>query len=467
MALQTFANGESGLSVRTKINANFTELYARKAETVSVRDFYNPSTSHPWADAFEAAANSFGFSKPGHVIVPYGQYQLERSVVTPRNIQWTGDGAELYASVNNQRFFESDITYFSRFRGFSFFGNGFSGVQCFNLKNWRLAAEISDCQAHDTSYLAFLGEGCFGAVISNCTTLRVPFPVRVGPNNAVFRIVNPSFDNGATVAGTGTGIGVEIATGGVSPNVGVNITGGYIQGFEYGVVDGGIGTTLDTVYFEANTEADVYGSNAQFSEYRSCSHPASIGEAAYRLRNCKNVTMYNPLVPPGERDQVFDVDSTNTNCTFYMPENALGWNSPTGSLAHLGRIPRETRGSATAAVVGSVTPGTTSYIENTMIWQRTDSGAHVEISLQWTGHTGTGNIVITGIPAALTPSTFSPMKFGHIVVSGFAIAAGQIYTYFNGTGTNLSVAQVDTTGAATLVPLPTAGKLSIVLDYQL
>lgn len=39
MALQTFANGESGLSVRTKINANFTELYGKAANVAFASDF--------------------------------------------------------------------------------------------------------------------------------------------------------------------------------------------------------------------------------------------------------------------------------------------------------------------------------------------------------------------------------------------------------------------------------------------
>jgi hypothetical protein len=290
--------------------------------------------------------------------------------------------------------------------------------------------------------------------------------VRIGQNNSAFHVLSCQFDNGATVAGTGVGIGVEIATGGIV-SVGVKITSGYIQGFDHGVIDGAVGTTIDTVYFETNVVADILGSSALFGAYNSCNHPALVlGCVAYKLENCENVTVYNPIVPSTARDFVFDVDASNANCTIYMPGNDISWNVPTGDLQYLGRIQSEQRGTATPIVIGASTTGTATYSTQALSWRKTAYGAHVEISIAWTGHTGTGPMVVTGIPNDMQPSTALPLRFGQVVASGFAISAGQIYAYFNGTGSQLSFGHVDTSGVVTLLNVPAAGGLNIVLDYD-
>lgn len=436
------------------------------AQSVSVNDFYDATTTHPWADAFEAAANSFGANVSGQVIVPPGQYQMERTVTTPGFIHWIGDGAELYANVDDQIFFTGFPVYFTCFQGFSFFGNGYARTRAFSLQSWRVASSIVNCTGTDLEYFAYLGEGCFGSLIANCATLRVPFPVRIGQNNSAFHILSCQFDNGATVAGTGVGIGVEIATGGIV-SVGVKITSGYIQGFDHGVIDGAVGTTIDTVYFETNVVADILGSAALFGAYNSCNHPAPVpGCVAYELVNCENVTIYNPIVPSTGRDFVFDVDATNNNCTIYMPGNDISWNFPTGDLQYLGRIQAEQRGTATPTAIGSTTAGTATYSTQSLSWRKTAYGAHVEISIAWTGHTGTGALIVEGIPNDMQPSGSAPLRFGQVVASGFAIAAGQIYAYFNGTGSQLSFGHVDTTGVISLITVPVNGTLNIVLDYD-
>ena len=65
MALQTFANGESGLSVRTKINANFTELYGRTPN--SVNDFAGATTTLKFQAALDSGLPFF---------IPAGTYNL-------------------------------------------------------------------------------------------------------------------------------------------------------------------------------------------------------------------------------------------------------------------------------------------------------------------------------------------------------------------------------------------------------
>lgn len=440
---------------------------AKLRDSVSVKDFYDPTSAHPWADAFEAAANSFGLDVAGQVIVPAGQYQMERTVTTPGFIEWIGNGAELYANVNSQRFFTGNPVYYTCFEGFTFFGNGRTGVQAFHLQNWRLASSITNCKAEDVEYFAFLDEGCFGSLIANCATVRVPFPIRLAQNNAGFQILSCQLDNGATVLGLGVGIGIEIALGGIAPSVGVKIAGGYIQGFDNGVLDAGIGTTIDTVYFETNVEADIFASNTLFSEYRSCNHPGTaLSSVAYKLRSCTTVTIFNPIVPSGGRSAVFDVNSSNTDCITYLPPNTVSYNFPTGDMTYLGRIQAEQRGAGTPTVIGSGSAGTATYTTRILNWRKTAYGAHVEIAISWTGHTGTGNLVLTGIPNDIAPIVFDPRRIGQVVAIGFAIAAGQIYVYFNGTGSQLSFNHVSTLGVESLIAVPSSGALTIVMDYD-
>jgi hypothetical protein len=94
MALQTFANGESGLSVRTKINANFTELYGRT--TVSIKDFGAVGDGVANDTAAFTAALAYIEGSPGYpVYVPPGVYLTDPFQFSP-------------TSYNAQAFFFGD-----------------------------------------------------------------------------------------------------------------------------------------------------------------------------------------------------------------------------------------------------------------------------------------------------------------------------------------------------------------------
>ena len=72
MALQTFANGESGLSVRSKINANFTELYAQTGNVVFGSEFVAADNVTDDTAGIHAAIDAIEAKGGGLIIMPQG-----------------------------------------------------------------------------------------------------------------------------------------------------------------------------------------------------------------------------------------------------------------------------------------------------------------------------------------------------------------------------------------------------------
>jgi hypothetical protein len=439
---------------------------------VNVLDFgaKNDGTVASNAAAFTAAANAATASgtKFGKVYVPSGDYLMDADITTPLYVNWIADGATLKASANSRIFFKSTVSaYFTRFSGFRFIGNGKTGVVGFSMTNWRLSASIDDCTFEDMTRGLDCVVGCFGAVMSNCNMTRVINPVRFQSDASGFHIISPQFDNGPTVAGDNTGIGIEIATG--SPaNFGVRVTSGYVQGFATGVNDGGIGTSLNAVYFETNTVADVNASGARQSSYHDISLPSTSAGVGFKLRNCDAITIMNPVMTSGGRTALYDVDATNTNCQEYRTLSNASYNSPTGTLTYLGRLTIETIGTFTPVLVGSTTAGVGTYTTQAGRWRKSGNRVSVSLEIAWSAHTGTGNMTLTGIPGALTPTSFaSPGRFGNFVAVGFAVAGPILTAQLNGTGTNMTLIQTSAAGAQTLVPMTGAGTLLVNIEYDL
>lgn len=90
MALQTFANGESGLSVRTKINANFTELFNRTQ--ASVLDFGavgDGSTNS--STAIQSGIDALSADGGGTLVFPTGHFRAAAINFKP-NVRIIGAG---------------------------------------------------------------------------------------------------------------------------------------------------------------------------------------------------------------------------------------------------------------------------------------------------------------------------------------------------------------------------------------
>jgi len=471
-----FRQGGTGAITRT--------VEAKVREVVSVIDFGADATgSTDVVAAFQAAAdylyNTYG---RGTVLVPIGVYKFLDSVYPPTGVRWEGSDALLKAGTNNVTFFKIDgssgreASYFSRFHGFTLDGGGYSEVVGFDMRNWRLSAGLYDIVFQDTDYGLICQHGCFGSVMVNCSTQRVPNPVRLLNDASSFSFHGCQFDNGPTMYGPNipypsrmplmqTGVGISIPLG--SPaNVGVSVFSGYVQGFEYGIHDKALGTKLDAVYIEQNVIADVYAQGARGSTYTNVTHPADLGNYAYLLEDCDTITVFKPMMQSGARNQLYKTQGVNNNLVEYRPPHTESYNFPLGDVAAFGQLSIETSGTFTPIVVGTSAPGEFSYTTNAGRWRKCGRRVDVTIEIAWTATNAVGNTTITGIPSNLTPTDFGgPSRRALAIVENVSVA-GTPFVYMNGAGTGLSLA-VANAGASSLIPVPNAAALTINLSYDI
>jgi hypothetical protein len=418
--------------------------------------------------AIQAALNS-----NQRIFIPDGNYLVTATLTFGDNqfIEFSNN-AWLLAGVNSLTIFTvASHAYYSQVWHANLSGNGKTGVTGFDLSNVRLRAGIYNAQLTSMATGVIARTGCFGTQLLNLTTWLVPAPVVVLANGSTLQILKPTFDNSVGIGGTGLGIGVDIRAG-ASDNIGVQIIGGYIQGFGSGVKDAGIGTIVDGTYFELCTTADVEGATARQGRYREVQHYGPSGAAGYKLRNCDACVVFNPSMGSGARTALFDIDSSNTNVTWFNPGSNASLNSPTGTMTYVAEISREVSGTFTPVVVGTTIAGAAGAYsgQNGKVVKR-GKQVHVEIDVAWTGHTGTGNIAINGIPTTLTgvgnelvPATYT--RLGQVRIAGMAWTGPLLYATYSGVSGQVRPLQVTAAGVESLVPIAAAGTITINLVYE-
>ena len=404
----------------------------------------------------------------GHTWIPDGTFLIDADLIVPDNkIIAFSKGAKFLASANNRIFFKSTThAYFSQIWNATLDGNGKTGVVGFDMANFRLQAGIFNAHIQNANNGFIMRSGCFGTQLLNPNTINVPYPLQAIENCGVLDIIHPTFDNESADGGTALGIGIDVQGAGIA-NEGVRISGGFVQGFVRGLQDAGLGTRVYGTYFEQCTEADIYGNGARQGQYEGCQHFAAVGAAAYKLRNCDAITIFNPNAGSGARTALYDIDATNTNCVEYRTNSNASFNAPTGSITNLSSIVKQTNFSFTPVVAGSTAAGVGTYTTQIAKIVQRGSCVHVQIDVAWTAHTGTGALLITGIPTVLTPSSFTPRPIGQTAVTNMATTGQQMFAVFSGTGTQISIRQVSTAGVESLTPIATAGYISINLTYEM
>jgi hypothetical protein len=447
---------------RTAAGSVARTLWAKAAELKSVLDFGADLSG----EASSSAAFQAAFASGGDIYVPGGDYLISSNVVLGNrtNVVFS-KGAKLIAGANDLVIISSATAYYSSLVNATFDGNGHSDVRGTDLSNMRLSAGLFGCSFENMSIGVVARYGCFGTQFANMNAWKVPYPLMVLENASVLDVMHPTFDNETAIGGDGTGTGISVLDGSGS-NLGVRITGGYIQGFAVGVLDSGIGTNISDTYFEANTSADISASGARSSTYKGLQHFGPSGLAAYKLRSTDSVTVLFPTMASGSRTALYDVDSSNTNMQELRPASAAYLNTPTGSLAYVGTIPISSKGSWTPSVRGTSSPGSATYSTASGSWSDVGGVATFACSITWSGHTGAGNLTVSGLPDALAPSSFSPSRSFCTVLQGVSFTGPVIAAQFSGSGTTIAVQQIDTSGSASLLPLPAAGTLHLSGSYS-
>jgi len=404
-----------------------------------------------------------------YITIPSGSY-LTNSGLTigdHKIIEFTGNAKILAGSNGMTVFLASTSAYYTQFWNPVISANGKTNVTGFDLTNFRVQSAIYNAQLAEVNIGFIFRTGCYATAIINPSTSAVPYPIQVIANCGALDIINPFLDNETGDRGTGAGIGIDIQDGGTA-NESVNVVGGAVQGFQYGIKDAGFGTRISDTYFEENSSADVYGLNARTSTYRGCGHFANTGgnSYAYTLRACDGVTIFGPTMGSGNRTALYNVDNSNTNCVEYHATSAIFINTQTGTTTYLTSIPKQTSYTFTPVIVGSSTAGTGTYSVQAGLAVVTGSQVHVEIEVTWSAHSGTGNITVTGIPSALTPSSYSPRAVGMLVAT-VTVTNAAMYAYLNGDSTKLSLMLVSVAGSEAPVPIAGSGTVRINLVYTL
>lgn len=306
-------------------------LQSKLNDSVSVKDFGSDNSGLSGTSAaIQAAINSGA----GDIYIPDGTYLIDADLIVPDNVCiYFSKKAVFKASANGRTFFKSTThAYFSQIHNAQLDGNGKTGVIGFNMTNMRLNAGIFNPFMHlmDTGFVG--QDGCFGLLISNPTAYGVTNPIVFVKNNSGTVVDCPNFDNSAVAGGNGLGSGVTIQNGAGS-NLGAIVRGGYIQGFNYGIDDGAIGTIVDSVYFEACVTADITANTtARNNHYKNIGHWGGSGAAGYVFRNTDSITVEFPTMGSGARTKLFDVDGTNTNCRGFVANSQASYNSPIGTI---------------------------------------------------------------------------------------------------------------------------------------
>lgn len=404
----------------------------------------------------------------GEIYFGDGQYRIDSSIELGDYLTLRfSRGAVLMAGADNVTMFTASThAYFTSVYGCRADGNGRNNVCFAAVRNMRLQAGWYDCNITDMEFGLYALGGCFGMAIHNFTSYDgCPNPIVVVENGAVISILNANLDN-TSGRWAGTGYGIQIQTSGI-PNEGVIISGGYAQGFVRGIWDQGRGTQLSGTYFEQCTEADIYAGGAIQCRYSETQHFAEIGPAAFKFRDSDGCTIFNPNMGSGGRTVLYDVNSTNTNCSEFRTGSATSDNTPLGNMDYLQTIAKQKHFAFTVVPKGATTAGSaTATAINDGSATRIGDQVFVTMDILYSGHDGTGALLLTGIPPELQPFTPNTPRIGQVVFYNTPAPAGNLHCDFRDSSTDVRIVAVDpVTGNEALLNIPTAAGCRISFSY--
>jgi len=425
----------------------------------------------PASAAIQAAIDSGA----GRVHVSRGTYLIDTAIELRDNLVIDCDKDAFFIPASNTMtiFKSTSHAYFSRIHGATVDGNGKSGITAFDLTNFRLQAGLFNCYVTKVQIGAYFRSGCFGAKCDNFTSYYgVPNPIQVVENGSVIDITNPCLEN-TDGPNSHSGNGIYVTGAGIV-NEGVGIIGGFIQGFDYGVLDSGNGTRIERTYFEQCDLGDIFFQGAIASSARDTQHSANAGPCCIKMRNCDGVrAFYNKMVSGG-RTQKYDVDSSNTNCSRAESGSQYGNDFPLGDVTYLPQHSPRSNNVFTPTIAGSTSAGVGTYTAQQGRISLHGEQVDVALTVGWSAHTGTGKLVIKGLPLGYAPQSYSPssnppgpLRIAHVVIEGVPYTGPILNAYFNGNGTDISVTQIPVAGTTpVLFDLPTSGTAHLKMSYN-
>ena len=288
------------------INSVTTTVEDKLAQTVSVKDFgaVGDGVADDTAaiqDAIDASANLY---------FPSGTYLITSQIDVSAGKTIRGYGATLKPGTNGMTMMGNNGTFLSSLilegLEFSDYDGTTTNVSGLTLSNTHIGVVLRDLGFTQLTNGITLSTS-YEAVIENPRAFRTPNPVII--NSGAVQISHPMFDNTAEFAsGSNTGNGIR-AIGRVV------CSGGYIQGFDYGVNDSAESSAYSDIYFERCTESAFYFNNAISPAAYDCIVFGFAGKSAIKVRNTKSGKFYNnKMTTGGATIGLYDSDTTNENC---------------------------------------------------------------------------------------------------------------------------------------------------------
>jgi hypothetical protein len=123
-------------------------------------------------------------------------------------------------------------------------------------------------------------------------------------------------------------------------------------------------------------------------------------------------------------------------------------------------------GTFTPTVAGSTTAGVGVYVAQVGRYTKVGNLVTLQVYLDWTAHTGTGNMFLGNFPFTTSSTGYSAAAIGY--VNNIALTAGNILTAFASSSTTyLNVYQTPTGGGTVSdVPIDTAGVIIYTVTYR-
>lgn len=275
--------------------------------SVSVIDYGADTTGA--ADSTQAFIDAIAAGNS--VVVPAGTYKVSSTIALKSGLYLYGlGGVTIRPAANNFAVFSHSGSQLSSCTveniKISDFGGSATGVVGVSINNSGIDVNLTNL------HFVQIAKGIeltltYGVNINAPASYRVPNPIDVISGGTV-NILNPSFDNAVSIGGTGAGNGINSAGT-------INVDGGYIQGFEYGINVTSTRAWIENVYFEYCSEAAVYcnGSTSTFVSKSFCYGIS--GKSFIKARNstaCRFAD--NKMTTGGASIGLFDVDDTNVDC---------------------------------------------------------------------------------------------------------------------------------------------------------
>lgn len=119
-------------------------------------------------------------------------------------------------------------------------------------------------------------------------------------------------------------------------------------------------------------------------------------------------------------------------------------------------------GTFTPVLFGSTTAGAGTYSAQDGVYTKIGNAVYVCILFVWTAHTGTGNLILTGLPFSLKSNVYPSTA---CLITGLTLPiVGQVFIELTG-GTSAGKFYLVNNGVVSAMPMNTTGTLEINIIY--